>query len=63
MKRRMLRAPFDDLESARLRRLVNQAWDLRGTPYVVDAAAAIVAYHEETLPDRLEREALRRRRG
>jgi hypothetical protein len=49
--------PFSDVEAAQLRRLVNQAFDLRETPYLRDACAAIVAWHERTLPDRLERRA------
>jgi hypothetical protein len=49
--------PFSDVELAQLRRLVYQAFDLRGTPYLRDACAAIVEFHERTLPDRLERQA------
>jgi hypothetical protein len=49
--------PFSALEEAPLRRLVYQAFDLRDGPYLVDACAAIVDWHELTLPDRLERRA------
>ena len=46
---------FSKVEQAQLRRLVNQAFDLRGTPYAVDAIAAIGEWRESTLPDRIER--------
>jgi hypothetical protein len=49
--------PFSEVEAAQLRRLTDQAFDLRGTPYLRDACAAIVQWHERTLPDRLERRA------
>jgi hypothetical protein len=49
--------PFSEREQAQLRRLVCQAFDLIGTPYMLDAVAAIVDFHEQTLPDRLERKA------
>ena len=58
--RKPLPVPFSPLEEAQLRRLTNQAFDLRGSPYMVDACEAIVDFHERTLPDRLER-ALRAR--
>ena len=50
---------FNDVEAAQLRRLVNQAWDLREGPYARDAYQAILDFHERTLPDRLERQARR----
>jgi hypothetical protein len=52
--------PFSDLEAAQLRRLVYEAFDLRGTGYLRDAVAAIVDWTERTLPDRLERQARRK---
>jgi hypothetical protein len=48
---------FSPIEQAQLRRLSDQAFDLRETPYLVDACQAIVDWHERTLPDRLERHA------
>jgi hypothetical protein len=45
------------LEEAELRRLVNEAVDLRDTPYYRDAVASIVDWHWRTLPDRLDRKA------
>jgi hypothetical protein len=51
--------PFSALEEAQLRRLTNEAWDLKESPYFDDALRAIVDFHERTLPDRLEREARR----
>ena len=52
--------PFSDAESAELRRLVYQAFDLRETAYLRDAVAAICDFSDRTLPDRLERQARRR---
>jgi hypothetical protein len=52
--------PFSPLEQAQLRRLVDQAFELRTSAYLHDAVAAIVAWNERTLPDRLERRARRR---
>lgn len=49
---------MNPLEEAHLRRLVNQAFDLKGTPWLTDACVAIAEWHERTLPDRLERRAL-----
>ena len=49
--------PFSDVESAQLRRLVYEAYDLRDGPYLRDAVEAVVAWHERTIPDRLERQA------
>jgi hypothetical protein len=43
------------LEEAQLRRLVNQAWELKDSPYYRDAINAICDWHYDTLPDRLER--------
>lgn len=48
---------FSDAEAAQLRRLVDQAFDLRETPYLREACEAVVDFHERTLPDRLERQA------
>jgi hypothetical protein len=50
---------FSPVEEAQLRRLVDQAFDLghEGSPYYIDAVEAIVAWHWQTLPDRLERKA------
>jgi hypothetical protein len=56
------RLSFDAAEEAQLRRLVYQAWDLRGGPYLLDACRAIVDWNEGTLPDRLERRARRGKR-
>jgi hypothetical protein len=36
-------------EELELRRLVDQAWELRGTPYLTDACAAIVEWRERRL--------------
>jgi hypothetical protein len=52
---------FDDVEEIELRRLVNQAFDLRRGGYIVDACVAIVDWAERTLPDRLGRRARLRR--
>jgi hypothetical protein len=52
--------PLSDVEAPQLRRLVYEAFDLRKTPYLRDAVAAIVDWNERTLPDRLERQARRR---
>ncbi len=49
--------PFSAIEEARLRRLVDQAFDLRSTPYLRDACEAICQFNETTLPDRLARQA------
>jgi hypothetical protein len=54
---------FSELEEAQLRRLVDQAFDLRDGPYLRDACEAIVDWHWKTLPDRLERRAERGARG
>lgn len=50
---------FSSEESAHLRRLVYQAWELKEnrSPYFEDACREIAAWYEGTLPDRLEREA------
>jgi hypothetical protein len=48
---------FSALEDAQLRRLTDQAYDLRETPYLGDACQAVVDWHERTLPDRLDRRA------
>jgi hypothetical protein len=48
---------FSEEENAQLMRLVNDAFDLRETPYSRDAAEAIVDWSERTRPDRLERHA------
>lgn len=53
----MKRSHFSQVEEARLRRLVYQAFDLRETPYLRDACEAIVDWQERTFPDRLERRA------
>jgi hypothetical protein len=52
--------PFSDVEAAQLRRLVYEAFDLRESAYLRDACEGIMAFHERTLPDRLERQARRR---
>jgi hypothetical protein len=44
-------------EEAQLRRLVNEAYDLRDGPYLRDACESLIAWHYRTLPDRLERAA------
>ena len=49
----------DDLE---IRALVSQAWELRGTPYLIDAAAWIVDWHERRYLRVLERRQERRAR-
>jgi hypothetical protein len=54
-KRRPL--PISPAESAQLRRLVDQAWDLRDSPYMVDACRAIEEWAWRMLPDWLERQA------
>jgi hypothetical protein len=48
----------DGLEETELRALVCQAWELRksGSPYVLDACAAIVEWHERRHLRRLERD-------
>jgi hypothetical protein len=43
-------------EQNELYRLVGQAWELRGSPYYVDALQAIVDWHERRRLARLERE-------
>jgi hypothetical protein len=43
-------------EKSELYALVVQAWELRDGPYLRDAAAAIVAWHERRPLARLERE-------
>ncbi len=53
----LLGLSLSPLEDAQLRRLVHQGHELRETPYLQDAAQAIVDWHEWTLPDRLERRA------
>jgi hypothetical protein len=50
---------FNDVEEAQLRRLVNDAYDVRESGYVRDAVDAIVEWRERTWPDRLERHARR----
>jgi hypothetical protein len=47
-----------DLDDAELAHLVGQAWELRGTPYIYDACAAIVDWHDRRLMRRWERIAL-----
>ena len=42
-------------EEEELRAFVLQAWELRGTPYLVDAVAAIVDWAERLPLTRLER--------
>jgi len=53
----LLRLSLSPLEETQLRRLVHQGHELRETPYLLDASQAIVDWHEQTLPDRLERRA------
>lgn len=48
---------FDELEEAQLRRLVNEAFDVRESGYLRDAVDAITLWQERTWPDRLERNA------
>jgi hypothetical protein len=60
VRRRTVTLPFTAVEEAQLRRLVYQAFDLRGTPYLIDACEAVIDWSERTLPDRLERHARRR---
>jgi hypothetical protein len=55
---RRSRTHFTKVEEAQLRRLVNQAFDLRETGYLTDACEAIVDWQERTLPNRFERCAL-----
>jgi hypothetical protein len=43
-------------EDRELRALVDQAFDLRGSPYVLDAVQAIVHWHERRYLRRHERE-------
>jgi hypothetical protein len=43
-------------EERELRALVDQAWELRGTPYLRDACEAIVDWHERRHLRRLEAE-------
>jgi hypothetical protein len=50
---------FSAAEEAALRRLVNEAFELRDGPYLRDAIDAIVVWYERGLPDRLERRAER----
>jgi hypothetical protein len=50
-------ADFSQVEGAQLRRLVNQAFDLRESGYLQDACDAIVEWQQRTWPDRLERQA------
>jgi hypothetical protein len=58
--RRTVTLTFTAVEEAQLGRLVYQAFDLRGTPYLIDAWEAVIDWAERTLPDRLERHARRR---
>jgi hypothetical protein len=48
---------FSALEEAQLRRLVDQAFDLRTSAYLRDSVEAIVDWRERSFPDRLERHA------
>jgi hypothetical protein len=41
-------------EENELRALVDQAWEMRGSPYLTDAAAAIERWHERRHLRRLE---------
>jgi hypothetical protein len=41
-------------DARELRALVDQAWELRGTPYLRDAVAAIVDWHDRRHLRRLE---------
>jgi hypothetical protein len=51
------RCVFTPLEEAQLRRLTDQAWELKGSGYLRDAVEAIVDWEQRTFPDRLERRA------
>lgn len=46
---------FTSHEVAQLRRLVDQAFDLRETGYVHDACEAVADWYWRSLPDRLDR--------
>jgi hypothetical protein len=50
---------FSEEEQAQLRRLVNDAYDVRETAYLRDAVDAITFWQERTWPDRVERHARR----
>jgi hypothetical protein len=56
------RLPFTDDQDVELRRRVYELFDLRESPHFRDGIEALVDWAETTVPDRLEREAQRRRR-